>query len=142
MLYSLACHVQSDQSLGGSRGGAYDVRRWRIMVFPVCFRRYLGEGIGPDTGAYNKKGRHPAFVFLVSYLLAFIAALVIAKLLGPHPGMTHAIRRSIFLGFGIAATSFGINYLFGNRSMKLWLVDAGYHVVQFAMIGVVLGLML
>jgi hypothetical protein len=93
-------------------------------------------------GRLDKKGRHPAFVFLVSYLLAFIAALVIAKLLGPHPGMTHAVRRSIFLGFGIAATSFGINYLFGNRSMKLWLVDAGYHVVQFAMIGVVLGLML
>lgn len=93
-------------------------------------------------GRLDKKGRHPAFVFLGSYLLAFVAATVIAKLLGPNPGLEHSVRRAIALGFGIAATSFGINYLFGNRSLKLWLVDAGYHVVQFALIGAVLGLML
>lgn len=89
----------------------------------------------------DKKGRHPAFVFGFSYALAFVAATVVARLIGPNPGVEHAVRRSVALGFGIAATSFGINYLFGNRSFKLWLVDAGYHVLQFALIGAVLGLM-
>jgi len=105
----------------------------------------LGRIWGRESGLIgriDKKGHHPAFVFIVSYLLAFIAAYVVARLLGPNPGLQHAVRRGIMLGFGIAATSFGINYLFGNRSLKLWLVDAGYHVVQFATIGVVLGLML
>jgi hypothetical protein len=93
-------------------------------------------------GRLDKKGRHPAFVFISSYILAFIAAAVVSKLVGPNPGLEHAIKRAIAVGFGIAATSFGINYLFGNRSFKLWLVDAGYHVIQFALIGAVLGLML
>jgi hypothetical protein len=43
-------------------------------------------------------------------------------------------------GFGIAATSFGINYQFANRSFKMWLIDGGYHTAQFILFGLVLGL--
>ena len=104
------------------------------------FGRVWGRESG-HIARIDKKRHHPAFVFVVSYLLAFIAAFTVAQLLGPHPGLPHALRRSVFIGFGFVATSFGINYLFGNRSMKLWLIDAGYHMVQFALFGVVLGLM-
>jgi len=47
-------------------------------------------------------------------------------------------------GFGAGlcwvATSFGINYLFAGRSLKLWLIDGGYHTLQFTLYGLVLGL--
>ena len=117
-----------------------------FAVGGVWYSQAVFGGIwGRESGLIarlDRKGRHPAFVFIGSYLLAFIAAAVVAKLVGPNPGLEHAVKRAIAVGFGIAATSFGINYLFGNRSFKLWLVDAGYHVVQFALIGAVLGLML
>ena len=112
----------------------------------VWYSQSVFGGIwGRESGLISrldKKNRHPAVSFALSYLLAFIAATVVARLLGPNPGVEHAVRRAVAVGFGIAATSFGINYLFGNRSFKLWLVDAGYSVVQFAMIGAVLGLMM
>jgi Protein of unknown function (DUF1761) len=36
------------------------------------------------------------------------------------------------------ASSIGITYLFARRSFKLFLIDGGYHTVQFTMIGMVL----
>jgi hypothetical protein len=38
------------------------------------------------------------------------------------------------------AGSFGINYLFEQRSMRLFLINGGYHTVQYTLIGAVLGL--
>jgi hypothetical protein len=40
---------------------------------------------------------------------------------------------------GVVAASFGINYQFANRRTILWLIDGGYHSVQFAIYGVTLG---
>ena len=38
------------------------------------------------------------------------------------------------------ATSFGINYQFSNRSPVLLGIDGGYHVGQFLLFGLILGL--
>jgi hypothetical protein len=43
------------------------------------------------------------------------------------------------VGVFFVATSFGINYAFAQRSLKLWMIDGGYHIVQFILIGVILG---
>jgi hypothetical protein len=54
----------------------------------------------------------------------------------PSDGLTHGL----LAGAGFVATSFGINYQFANRSSLLWLIDGGYHTVQFVLFGLVLGL--
>ena len=38
------------------------------------------------------------------------------------------------------AASFGINYLFERKSLKLFLINAGYHTLQFTLIGLILAL--
>jgi hypothetical protein len=38
------------------------------------------------------------------------------------------------------AGSFGINYLFEQRSLRLFLINGGYHTLQYTLIGLVLGL--
>ena len=40
---------------------------------------------------------------------------------------------------GFVAMGFAINYAFAGRSLKLWLIDGGYHTMQFALYGLVLG---
>jgi hypothetical protein len=94
------------------------------------------SGVDPRT---NDKGRHPAMVFGFAFALAFIAAFFFAVWIGPDPTPTHAITQGLTVGLAFVAGSFGINYLFGGNSFKLWLVNAGYHVVQFALYGLVLG---
>lgn len=72
--------------------------------------------------------------------LAVLAAFFTAEVLGPHPGMTVALGKSLGIGLFFVGTSYGINYLFGGNSLKLWLVNAGYHIVQFLLYGLVFGL--
>ena len=47
---------------------------------------------------------------------------------------------SFLTGLAYVAMSFGINYAFAGRSFKLWLIDGGYHTLQFTLYGLVLGL--
>ena len=44
------------------------------------------------------------------------------------------------VGLGFVAASFGINYQFAQRTFTLWLIDGGYHAVQFILFGVIFGL--
>jgi hypothetical protein len=50
------------------------------------------------------------------------------------------VHHGALVGAGFVATSFGINYAFAQRSLKLWLIDGGYHLLQFTLYGLILGL--
>ncbi|MEO8589805.1 MAG: DUF1761 domain-containing protein, partial [Flavobacteriales bacterium] len=52
----------------------------------------------------------------------------------------HWLHHGFLCGFGIAATSFAINYQFANKPTTLLLIDGGYHIVQFTLYGVILGI--
>lgn len=92
-----------------------------------------------DTEAV--KGRHPGKVFAVSLALAVLATYVLATFLGPKPGLLDAVRSGAILGAGLVGASFGINYAFAGRSVRLWAIDAGYHTVQYALAGLILSLL-
>jgi len=93
-----------------------------------------------ENGGQVPQG-HPAKVFGVSFVFSLIAAWVFAWLLGPDPELAVAVQQGLLVGFGLVAASFGINYQFAQRSFKLWLIDGGYHVAQFVVFGLVLGLL-
>ena len=105
-------------------------------------RRLFGETWNREAGAgpKNPEGHHPARVFGVSIVFALVAAVAYAWLVPPPDGAAHALAQGLAVGACIVAASFGINYQFGNRTTKLWLIDGGYHTVQFAIYGLVIGL--
>jgi hypothetical protein len=84
--------------------------------------------------------RHPGLVFGTSFVLALISAFVFALALGPNPELGFSVRAGFAVGALFVAASFGINYAFASRSLKLWLVDGGYHTAQFMIYGLILGL--
>jgi hypothetical protein len=92
-------------------------------------------GVNPD-----KPNGHPAMVFGGAFVLSLVAAAVFAMFLGAKPGLSFALGAGFAAGLCWVATSFGINYLFAGRSLKLWLIDGGYHTLQFTLYGLVLGL--
>ena len=91
-----------------------------------------------EAGAQPQIG-HRALVFGAAYVLSVIAAGLLALWLGPETTWQRGLAVGTAVGAGFVATSFGVNYVFGGRSAQLWLIDAGYHVVQFAAFGVILG---
>ena len=38
------------------------------------------------------------------------------------------------------AAALGIDYLFERRPLSLWLINGGYHMLQFTLFGLILGL--
>lgn len=97
------------------------------------------NGIDPDAPR-SKDAKHPARVYGVAFIMAWLAAYAFAWLVGPGPDIAYALKCGVAAGAGIAATSFAINYQFANKSTVLLLIDGGYHIVQFALYGLILGL--
>ncbi|MFA5939760.1 MAG: DUF1761 domain-containing protein [Sinimarinibacterium sp.] len=94
------------------------------------------NGLSDETLA----GGNMARIFGLSLLLSLIAAFVFAMFLGPKPALPFALGAGFSAGLCWVAASFGINYLFARRSLKLFLIDGGYHTLQFTVIGLLLGL--
>jgi hypothetical protein len=93
------------------------------------------ENAGGKAGQGN-----PARVFGLAILFAAAAATAYARLMPPADTFYQALTQGLYVGVGLVATAFGINYQFSNRSGLLYLIDAGYVIVLFAVYGVILGL--
>ena len=121
---------------------------WAVLVAAVSSFLLGGVWYGPLFGkAWNaaagmdpQRQGHPAKIFGGAFVFSLLAAAVFAWFLGPQPPLSFAVCRGVLVGFGLVAASFGINYLFAQRGVRLWLIDGGYHTVQFALFGLVLGL--
>ena len=100
-------------------------------------------GNGRRAGiAIDANARHPAVVFGGAFVLSLVAAWALAAIIGrSEPSLLFAVHVGFLVGVCFVATSFGINYLFAGRSLKLWLIDAGYHVLQFTLYGLIIGLL-
>ena len=92
-----------------------------------------------ESGA-TKVDRHPLQVFSIGIAFSLIAAFAFSAWVGPNPTLPHAVTQGVIAGACFVASSFGINYAFSGKSGLLWMIDGGYHTIQFTLFGVVLGL--
>ena len=108
---------------------------WYGPLFGKAWMKHSGM-----TEKRIKEGS-PAKIYGGAFVLSLIAALVFAMFLGPKPGVEFATGAGFAAGLAWVAASLGINYLFEQKPMGLWLVNGGYNTVQFTLYGLVLGLM-
>ena len=83
--------------------------------------------------------RNIGLVFGSSFVLSLVIAFNLAAFLAGPPNLVWGMTAGALAGIGWVATAMGITYLFEKRSMKLFLVNAGYHAVTFIMMGGILG---
>jgi hypothetical protein len=86
------------------------------------------------------KNANMALIFGLTFVLCLVAAWMFAIFLGPRPPIAFGLGAGFAAGLCWVAASFGINYLFERRSLKLFLINGGYHTLQFTIIGLILGL--
>ena len=58
--------------------------------------------------------------------------------MGPRPPVAFGLGAGFAAGAFWVASSFGVNYLFERKSLKLFLINGGYHTLQFTLIGLIL----
>lgn len=86
------------------------------------------------------KGGSQGMIFGGSFILALIMAFNLAAFLQGPPDLAWGITAGALAGFGWVACSIGVTYLFERKSMKLFLINAGYHAVTFMIMGGILGI--
>lgn len=113
-----------------------------LLGGPWYSKQMFGNLWNREAGRDPKKdqGGHPVKVFGLSFLFSLVAAYAFAVWIGPAPELKSAVLHGLVAGFCFVAACFGINYQFANRSTLMWAIDGGYHTVQFALFGLVLGL--
>ena len=108
-----------------------------LWYSPLMFGKAWMQAAGLDEERLAKANQ--ARTFGLSLLLCLLSAAVFAVFLGPNPGLGFAIGVGVVAGLCWVASSFGINYLFEQRPLKLFAINGGYHTVQFALYGLILG---
>jgi hypothetical protein len=94
------------------------------------------------SGMNEEKARsaNMAKVMGTALALSIIGAAVFAMFLGPAPAPGFAASAGLAAGLCWVAGSFGINYLFEQKPLRLFLINGGYHTLQYTLIGLILGL--
>jgi hypothetical protein len=110
-----------------------------IWYSPLLFAKSW-QGAAGLSDEQAKSGNMAA-IFGITFILSALAAYVFGMFLGHTLPLAGAVGAGFAAGLCWVAASFGINYLFERRPLKLWLVNGGYHTVQFTLFGLILGLM-
>ena len=61
-------------------------------------------------------------------------------LAGPTTDALAGLMAGLLVGVGWVATAMLTTFLFERRPLALWGIDAAYHVLTFALMGLILGL--
>lgn len=80
-----------------------------------------------------------AMRFGATFLIGIVAGAAFAMFIGNAMTVGQATAAGACAGIAWVAASFGINYLFEHRSLKLWLINGGYHALQFTAFGAIIG---
>jgi len=90
------------------------------------------------TEEQTKQG-NMAMIFGLTYVLNVIAACSLAFFFGPDATWQIGLIYGAITGLTFVSTALGITYLFEQRSLKHFLINAGYQTINFATMGVIIG---
>jgi hypothetical protein len=107
------------------------------LWYSVFFQRPWADASGLDA----KKGYPPGLAYGLAFVFNVLAAAAFGWLLGPAPALGFALSRGIVVGVALVAFSFSINYLGAGRKTALLFIDGGFHIIRFALFGLIFGLL-
>jgi hypothetical protein len=115
-----------------------------IATFALGFLWYgpvFGKPWMRASGMTEERARQAnmAKVFGLTFLLRLLAAITLDMFIGPDASLGFAVAAGAAVGVFWVATSMGTSYLFEQRPLALWLINAGYEIAAFTIMGAILG---
>jgi hypothetical protein len=107
------------------------------MLFGKSWQKLAG--LSDEDLANSKMGIIFILAFVLNFVTAFFISLFteIAMMLGSNALMAGLF--AVILCIGFVATSMGVNFLFSRKPIKLYLIDTGYMIVSFFVMGLIIG---
>jgi hypothetical protein len=108
-----------------------------LWYSPILFARsWMREaGLSEQQTKQANMGRVFGFAALASLVMAFN----LAAFIGPKADLMFGLFAGLAAGLGWVAMSLGVIYLFEQRSLKLWLINSGYQILAYTIMGAILG---
>lgn len=107
---------------------------WYSILFAKTWQKEI------KLSDQDMKSANMPMIFGSAFLLNFVAAIVLAMFLGRHAGIVMGLTASLLVAIAWIGTALGTNYLFARKSLKLFFIDAGYFVLYYAVMGIIIGI--
>jgi hypothetical protein len=78
-------------------------------------------------------------VFVLNLFASFILGHVLATY--GHPSLATSVMIAGGIALGFIVTSFGVNYLFARKSLKLFMIDGAYWTIVYCIMGAIFALL-
>jgi Protein of unknown function (DUF1761) len=106
---------------------------WYGPLFSMAWKKASGVPLGSMSTAQSVR------LFVCAYLVNVIVAFGLEFLIGqPHSALFGA-HTGFFVSLMFMAMAIGLTYLFEKRPLQLFLINAGYQVVNTTVMGAILG---
>ena len=109
-----------------------------LWYAPGVFGRAWMSECGFTEDGLKKMGGM-ARIFGLSFALELVMAFNLAAFLGPKASLAFGTFAGCAAGFGWVMLSYGVTYLFERRSLRMLLINGGYHAVAMTIMGAILG---
>lgn len=114
---------------------------WYTIFFAKQWQKLIGMSEKGKGSASAKQTPNLGFLLVGSFILELIMAFNLAMFLGPDADWQFGLFAGLATGLSFVSLAFGVNYMYEGKSFKLWLINAGYNTVLFAVMGVIIGAM-
>ncbi len=111
---------------------------WYTVIFEKPWMAELGMKMNKATPVAPP---NMAKLLIGSFLLELIMAFNLAAFIGTNADWKFGLGAGLAAGLGWVGMAFGVNYLFEGKSLRHWMINAGYNTVVFAVMGLIIGAM-
>jgi len=108
-----------------------------LWYTPATFGTIWMKEVGLDREKAGKANM--PLIFGTTFVLQFIASLGLELFLGKDATLLSGIASGAIVSLVWIGTSFGTTYLFTQKSLKLYLIDVGYYLTLYLIMGAILG---
>jgi hypothetical protein len=111
---------------------------WYSALFSKAWQAEVGMGSAEIEAARAKGPGHMVMIMGLSFLLELVVSWMLGHQIARTAPPPHVIMM-FAVGFGafLMTPAIGINYLYQNRSLKLFMIDSGHFIVGSAAMGAV-----
>jgi hypothetical protein len=106
---------------------------WYGPIFGKAWQN--ASGVSEEKARSNNR---PGTFILVE-ILNLIAATSLALFIGSHADWKFGLFAGFMTGITFIGVALGITYLFEQRPLRLWLINGGYMILNFSVMGAILG---
>lgn len=112
-----------------------------FAVGGVWYGPLFGKAWMRECGITEEQVRSANMVRIYGTVLALnlLIATSLAMFIGPQGNLGSGVFAGFMAGATFIAPALGVIYQFESRSLRLWLINAGYWVVIMTVMGAILG---